>query len=268
MVDNEQLSSIRQFSFLRSLIVQFRVISALAVRFLMTRYGRGNLGFLWVIVEPMILCVGVMALWSVLKGGYEHGIQLVALIYTGYMPLTLQRHLCASGIFIMRSSKSTLIHRNISYYDNLLVRVALEFISTTAAAAMIYLFLFLFKLIGPMYSFGTVLLGWTMMACMATGMAFLYAGLSESYEVVEKFLPAVNYLILPISGCFFMVDWLPYEAQQIIQYMPLVHAFEAVRAGMFGPSIVSHFSAFYGFSFGLILISVGMILINAVRDRV
>ncbi len=45
MVDNEQLSSIRQFSFLRSLIVQFRVISALAVRFLMTRYGRGNLGF-------------------------------------------------------------------------------------------------------------------------------------------------------------------------------------------------------------------------------
>ena len=42
------------------LAMRVRVLEALAVRDMMMRYGRGNLGFLWVLLEPMILTVGVM----------------------------------------------------------------------------------------------------------------------------------------------------------------------------------------------------------------
>ncbi len=106
------------------------------------------------------------------------------------------------------------------------------------------------------------------MACIASGLACLYAGLSESVAAVEKFLPAFNYLLLPVSGCFFMVEWLPAKVQELVLYIPLVHAFEAVRSGMFGPSVVTHFSLFYGFSSACFMAAVGMVLINWVRDRV
>jgi hypothetical protein len=39
----------------KGLKVQARVLNALMIRELMMRYGRGNIGFLWLIVEPMIL---------------------------------------------------------------------------------------------------------------------------------------------------------------------------------------------------------------------
>ena len=44
--------------------VQARVITALMLRDAMMRYGRENIGFVWVILEPMLLCTGVMILWS------------------------------------------------------------------------------------------------------------------------------------------------------------------------------------------------------------
>src|SRR5580692_536067 len=39
--------------------IQVRVLGALIVRELHTRFGRDNIGFLWFIVEPMLLAVGV-----------------------------------------------------------------------------------------------------------------------------------------------------------------------------------------------------------------
>ncbi|WP_156395788.1 ABC transporter permease [Bosea sp. Leaf344] len=268
MPATEFSKSPQQASIFRSIAIQSRTMSALAVRFIMTRYGRENIGFLWLILEPMLLCVGVMALWSILKGGYEHGVQIIAIVFTGYMPLTLLRHLSNSGIFILRSSKNTLIHRNITYYDNLISRFCMEFLATSAAALVIYAVLIIFRFVEPAHDFGMILAGWLLMGCIASAMGCLYAGLSELSEPIEKFMPAFNYLMLPLSGCFFMVNWLPFEAQQLVLYIPLVHAFEAIRAGMFGPSIITHYSLSYGFGCALIIASSGILLINWVRDRV
>lgn len=268
MADAEHLFEPKRASFPTSLAVQSRTMSALAVRFMMTRYGRENIGFLWVILEPMILCVGVMALWALIKGGYQHGVQIIAIVFTGYMPLTLQRHLSNAGPFILRSSKGTLIHRNITYMDNLLSRLAMEFLSTTMAAFVIYVFLTLFGLLEPAYDLGLMLIGWLLMGCLAAGFGCVLAGLSELSDVFEKIIPAFTYLLLPISGCFFMVEWLPTKAQELIIWVPLVHSFEAIRAGMLGPHVVTHYSLSYGFGFAAILACMGILSINLVRDRV
>ena len=50
--------------FPRSLDIQLRVLGALLMREIITRYGRDNLGFLWLFVEPMIFTLGITALWS------------------------------------------------------------------------------------------------------------------------------------------------------------------------------------------------------------
>ena len=47
--------------FLTGLRIQSRGVNALMIRELMMRYGRGNIGFLWLVLEPMILCAGGMA---------------------------------------------------------------------------------------------------------------------------------------------------------------------------------------------------------------
>ena len=42
-------------TFLQSLHIQRRVISALLKREIITRYGRNNIGFMWLFVEPLVM---------------------------------------------------------------------------------------------------------------------------------------------------------------------------------------------------------------------
>jgi capsular polysaccharide transport system permease protein len=50
-------------SLLHSLGIQRRVLYALLMREIITRFGRENLGVLWLVAEPMLFTLGVATLW-------------------------------------------------------------------------------------------------------------------------------------------------------------------------------------------------------------
>ncbi len=58
--------------------IQTRVIKALMIRELSTRFGRENIGFLWMMVEPLLFPALVAIIWRLLKGPEEHGISVIA----------------------------------------------------------------------------------------------------------------------------------------------------------------------------------------------
>ena len=63
--------------------VQKRILGALLVREILTRYGRHNIGFLWLFVEPMIFTLGVTALWTATKSVHGSDLPIVAFaLYT------------------------------------------------------------------------------------------------------------------------------------------------------------------------------------------
>lgn len=263
----ERLSTLpNKFAF--GLETQRRVLGALIVRDMMQRYGRANIGFLWVVLEPMILTAGVMVLWSSIKPPYEHGLRVVAIVLTGYMPLTLFRHITNPAVFIYRRSIQLLYHRHISFIDVLLAKVALEFIGTTTALLIVYSILLLAGLVSPIVDPTLVLSGWLAMASISCGVASVVAILTELSEAAERFVPAFQYLLLPISGAFYMVEWLPKNAQDIIWYIPLVHCFEMFRAGFFGDEVTTHWTWWYPLVWGLVLFAVGLSAIERARERI
>jgi capsular polysaccharide transport system permease protein len=75
-------------------------------------------------------------------------------------------------------------------------------------------------------------------------------------------------LMLPISGCFFMVDWLPTFAQDLIWYNPTVHCFEMIRAGFFGDSVRTFYNPWYPAACGLGIFAVGVSFVEQMRDRI
>src|SRR5258706_13440994 len=99
-------------SFLQSFAIQTRVLHALMMRELITRYGRDNLGVLWLVGEPMIFTLGVTTLWS--AAGLAHGgtgIPIVAFALTGYSSILIWRNAttqCSSGI---EQNKPLFFHR-------------------------------------------------------------------------------------------------------------------------------------------------------------
>lgn len=225
--------------------VQLRVISALMIREALTRYGHENLGFFWIMGEPLILTVGVMIMWS-LAGHHTSGdIGLVPFVLTGYTMLTLWRHCVAKSVHAMRANIGLLFHRNVRFIDILIARATLESLGGLAAFFVAYLPLTLLGVFEPMHDPLLLIGGWFFMTWYAFSFGMVLAAITELSEAAERFVPPIMYISIPITGAFYMVSWLPETAQKVVSWSVLVHMFEMFRSGLFGPKMIAHWDLGY-----------------------
>jgi len=253
---------------LRGWMTQSRVIRALMLRDMMARYGRDNIGFVWVVLEAMILTVGVMIVWSLGAGPRKDGIKIVEFVLTGYLPLTLWRHLTNPMVMVFRRSVPLLFHRSVSLLDIVLARILLEFIATSAAFLLVWGILNVSGVVADINSLSLLLAGWVSMAWLAGALGMILAVVTERLEASERFVQPFQYLMIPMSGAFALVDWLPDWAQPLMLLNPTVHCYEAIRAGFFGPSIVTHYSLYYVCIWAFALTFIGLMALRRVRDHV
>lgn len=254
--------------FLNGVAVQARVLVALMIRLLMTKYGRSNIGFLWLVAEPMILCCGVLLVRTQIQASEENGVPLIPLLITGYLPLTLWRHISGPGVHLFRRSASLLYHRSISLLDCALAFMFLEIGGCTIAACVVYWTLYTFGYVKPIYDIGLLLTGWFCMAFLAFGLMLCFATLTEFFEAAERFVQPFQYLLLPVCGFFFMVSWLPDSVQKVAWYMPTVHCYEMVRGGFFGPELKTYYTPWYPLLWGLGLMAIALPKVEKAREKI
>ena len=237
----------------RSFRIQVQVVWALILREILTRYGRHNIGFLWLFVEPMLFTLGVTALWTV--AGLRHGsnLPITAFALTGYSTVLLWRNMPSRCVGAVSPNSALMYHRNVRVIDIFLSRVALEAIGATMSfVALSILFVFLGWMDPPEDAL-QVLQAWLLTAWFGGSLAILLGSLSERSEIVDKLWHPAAYLLFPLSGAAYLVDALPKAAQDAVLWLPMVHGTEMVRDGYFGSKIVAHYDTFY-------LITVNMVL--------
>ena len=128
--------------FRQSFAIQRRVIGALIIRETYTRFGRENLGFSWIFGEFLIFALPVMAMWRFIRGHYEHGILVVPFVWSGYLPILLFRHIGGRMLSAVRLNMSLFYHRNVTPFDAIISRMAIEIIGNYGSAVFSYLLLY------------------------------------------------------------------------------------------------------------------------------
>lgn len=247
--------------------IQVRVIKALMLRELTTRFGRENIGFLWIMAEPLLFALLVGALWRAMKGPLEYGVDIVAFVVTGYIPLVLFRSTISRAVSSFTANGSLMYHRQIKVLDILLVRFLIELLGHMMAYLFIALALGAFGLFPVPYNLGFLMLGWGYYALFTLAVALVVAPLSEMSEVVEKVMPVTIYIMIPFSGAFYLVSALYGDAASVVLYSPPVHGMEMMRYGVFGPSIDPQYDLLYPLKFILPCMAVGLLLCRRVRRR-
>lgn len=247
---------------------QFRIIGALFLREMATRFGREGIGFVWLIVEPLAFCVGVLIMWSLTKPAYEHGVKLQAFVMTGYISLIILRHMVAFSLGALQANIGLLHHRKVKPLHVFLTRNLLEFGGATCAFIVVYVALVMIGQVDPPHDLLIIYLGWLLLAWIGMGFALILAGLSIRFEMLERVVPLLTYLLIPLSGAFFMVDWLPPRIQETFLLMPFAHPIEMIRAGVFGEFVKTHYNPPYALAVGTGMNIFGMLLIAGSRDRI
>ena len=253
---------------LRSLAIQLRVVHALFLREVITRYGRHGIGVLWIVAEPMLFTLGVAALWYFAKANAYSNIPIVAFAITGYSSVLMWRNAANRCAKAIEPNLSLMYHRNVKVIDVFISRVLLEWVGATASIVLLTLF---FVGVGAMqwpHDPWPIIAGWFLLAWFSLALGFVIGAVSERSELIERTWHVVTYLLFPLSGAMFMVHWLPPAAQSVVLKIPMVHGVELLREGYFGSSFKAHYDIGYMAVFCAVLTLLGLAKLREISRTV
>jgi ABC-type polysaccharide/polyol phosphate export permease len=231
--------------FRRAVAIQGNVLRALFMREILTRYGRHNIGFLWLFVEPMLFTLGVTALWTVAGLHKVSSLPIAAFALTGYSTVLLWRNMPNRCVGALAPNSALMYHRNVRTIDIYISRVALEFVGGTASFTLLGAVLIALEIIDPPENVLLVTAAWLLTAWFGASFGILLGAWSERSEIIEKLWHPAAYLLFPLAGAAYLVDAMPTAFQSVVLWLPMVHCTEMLRDGYFGSVFEARYDVGY-----------------------
>ena len=249
-------------AFARSLDIQRRVIGALLMREIITRYGRNNFGYMWLFFDPLMFTTIILLLWKNFRADQISNLPIVPFIITGYPLLMLWRNSSRRCVNAVRANLGLMYHRNVRVLDIFVSRVILELVGCTIAFIIIFIVLYIVGWVEAPQNILLMSEAWLLMSWFALGLGLVVGVVSERFEWFSQLWRTMLILLMPISGALVFVEHLPVKARELSLWIPMVHATEMFRHGYFGDYIRTHEDPQYLMVVNLILLFVGLVLVK------
>ncbi|NIJ09439.1 capsular polysaccharide transport system permease protein [Sphingomonas vulcanisoli] len=249
-------------------VVQCRVIGALILRELHTRYGRENIGYLWLVAEPMLLASVIGSLH--MTGHTEYGSDIHPLPFTivGYTTFIQFRGIVNRSEGAVEANAPLLYHRMVSIFDIVMSRALIE-----AAGCLIAYLLLMTFLIGiglanfparPIY----YMLALLFMFWVSLIHSLIIAAISHENRTVGRLVHPYTYFMIPLSGAFFQMSWISEPYRSWLGWFPLTHILEMARYGQFHSANLKYVNIGYLTAVCLVGTWVGLTAVKLLRNRI
>lgn len=251
-----------------ALRVQSNVIGALILRELHTRFGRQNIGYLWLFAEPLLLAVAVGLLHSQSHLPIAGGVLTVPFAIAGYAMFIMFRSMVSRAETMLEANRPLLNHRQVTILDMAVARALLELASTATVMVLLlggaWLLGFAKAPADILPIAGAVLL----LAWFSFAISLIVIALGHESPVAGRLIHPLLYLSMPLSGAFFAMPWLPSGLRDLAAWIPTVPLFELMRTGLFEGYPDADAGLAYPIALSAILSLIGLAGLRLLRPRV
>jgi capsular polysaccharide transport system permease protein len=247
--------------------VQLRVIRALVLRDMRSRFGRGPASYAVTISLPLVHLISLMLIPLVVDRISPLGTDYALFAATGVLPYILCLYPSRLMMLSLVDSAPLLSFPIIKPLDVIFARAFLE--AVIAFTVMFFFIIFLNAIDVEV---------WPRNVAAATGAIFstLYLGLSLGFvsTIIFKITRAWMFVYIAIlilmyltSGAFFPIWTLPAEYREVLWYNPLLHCVEWLRVAYYEgyASVMLNREYLIGYATGLF--ASGMLFERLIRGR-
>jgi capsular polysaccharide transport system permease protein len=248
---------------------QLRVIHAVMLRETRTRFGRHQMGYLWALVEPVLLIGMFYMLYTFAGREVPNGMSVVPFLATGILTYHLFAKTAERGSGAVGANKALLFYPHVKPLDLIFARTSLEAITYSL---VFFLIVGVHALITQTWGIDSALrtigaLGLT--SVMGITFGLLLSALGVVWQTVDRIRgPLIMRPLFWTSGLFYTANELPTKVRQVLLYNPLFHCTELARDAWF-PGYDAHYAStvyvtlwIIGFAF------VGLNIERGVRTKV
>ncbi|ANV25539.1 ABC transporter permease [Agrobacterium pusense] len=237
-----------------------RVVGALLIREMSTRFGSKPGGYAWAIIDP----AGHIAFMSLIFMAITHtpalGKSFALFFATGY--LAFQFYAAMAGFLngAIKANRTLLSYPNVAPIDTIVARYILQ-AGTTSVVSFCVLGVILLTVDQPVY------LNWPAIieAAFAATVLGLGIGIFNNvatlrFPLYEQVFNIINRPMFLVSGVFFLPDALPAPIRDIVLLNPLVHVVMLFRKGFYPEYRAEMMNMTYLYSFALTILFMGLLL--------
>lgn len=244
------------------LIRKVRVLHALMLREMVTRYGVSRLGYVWAMLEP----VGFVALLSLLFSQIAHappiGRSFPLFYATGFIVFHWFHDISTVVARSAYVNRPLFTFPAVTPLDTVIARFCLQALTGLAVAVVVFSGILIFTPgqveIRPL----PLLQGFALAATLGLSLGLFNVWATAVSKTWELIWSLVSRPLLLIS-CVFYTFWsVPQLARDVLWFNPLIHAVGYVRAGFYPAYDAAHVTPGY-----VVMISGGLVLVGLIGLR-
>ena len=255
-------------SFWTGLGTQADVIGALLMRELHTRYGRENVGYLWMFLEPMMLASAVAMLHAGQGSHYGSDIRTVPFAIVGYAIFIMFRGIFTRSEGALESNMSLLYHRSVTIFDIIASRAVLEGAATTATFAILITFTAAVGLADLPARPQDLMVALVLMLWFSFAAALICCAITHENRLAARLVHPMTYLMMPLSGGFYQLSWIPEPYRTWLSYFPHTLIFEQPRYRQFKAAPNIYTDNLYVVVVCMVMTYIGLVAIKIIRSHV
>jgi len=251
-----------------SLWAQGEVVYALVLRETRTRFGDHQMGYLWALLEPIIMILTFYILFEFADRDAPPGMDLFTFVSTGILPYLLFSSSVSRVADSISGNRALLFYPQVRPLDLVFARMSLEFLTY----GIIFLIL-MFSHAVWMEQFSIdsalmVLFGLILASLLGSTVGLIFCAMAQFSKVADRARGPLMRPLFWISGLFFTAHELPSGIRELALYNPVLHVVEVVRSGWFPSYKDTYVDSFYVLSWILVFTLLGLTLERVVRRRI
>ena len=244
-----------------------RVVYALYLRQLQRQLKGEYAGFVWLLVEPLMMIILFTLLHTVIRGRSSSSYDIIVFMGSGIVPFFLFRTILTSSLRVFKQNKSLYHYSQIKPFDAF---VANAFFESSLYAVITLILLLLAFLIGVdivPQNFDGVVVGILWLILFGVSWGLFLGVLSHFYEVISKFVSFMSFPLLILSAVFFPLSSLPPVPREWLLYNPLVHFMEWIHGSYLATLDTRYVDFSYMFEWTVIPLFLGLWLYTKAEGK-
>lgn len=250
-----------------STLASARVLFALLVREMATRFGGSWAGYLWALIEPVAFIAILSLIFSQIAHSPPVGRSFPLFYATGYIAFSYYNDMAALTGGAVQVNRPLLRYPVVGPLATVLARFLLQGLTGLAVAAIVFtaiLAVFADPVkIQPL----PLMAGVALAALLGLGVGLVNCTLFAVSKTWELVYGVISKPLFLISAVFFAFSSLPAFVREVLWWNPVIHLVGLVRAGFYPTYDSSHVSQIYvlALALGLIVSGMAMMRVSAAR---
>lgn len=252
---------------LKGFEVQGRVIKAVILREMRTRFGAYSLGYLWAIIVPLLFILVLTAVYSAVGRKSAHGAPMPVLLLSGMMAWLTFSDTLTQVQAAFRTNRPLLVYPMVTVFDIAMSRALLELL-TKSAATIVLMTLYISVGIpaGIDDPLGAII-ALVILCYLALTFGHAVACLAVIIPSVTFIVGSLRRVMFFTSGALFILSDVPAEWRQYLLYNPVAHAIDLMRGSWIASYSSPYFDPYYVAQCAVLLTTAAALGEAAVRRK-